>query len=136
MAMSSLSPRLYDIVETISASKKFTELTFTDPRLTVAAGDWISARNCSRVCLHLIVSNASTLTANLSAFVSGIDPNTVVGVTINGARYDGGSSDVPISADGEYILDIVATSASYINPYIEISAGSCTVDLIVSGKSI
>jgi len=136
MAMSSLTPRLYNIVETISASKKFTELTFTDPRLTVASGQWISARNCSRFCIHLIVTNASTLTANLSAFVSGIDPAEVVGVTVNGVRYDGGSSDVPISANGEYILDIVSTSASFINPYIEISAGTCTVDLIVSGKSI
>lgn len=136
MALSTLTPRLYNISGAISASKKFSELTYVNPNLTTNTGDWISIRNCARCCLHVIVSSASSFNCKLSAFVSGINPNEVVGITINGARYNGGTSDVVLTTDGEYILDITATSAAFIMPYFEHTAGSANIDLIVSAKSI
>jgi len=111
-------------------------MTLIRPNGEELDGDWISIRNCGRVCLHVIVSAQASFGGKLSAFVSGISPSEVNSVTINGVRYNGGTSDVALAANGEYILDIVATSASFINPYIEVSVGSASIDLIVSGKSI
>ena len=136
MSMSTLTPRFYNIKGTISASTKFTAMTVVRPNGEELDGDWISIRNCGKLCLHIIVSNQSSFGGKLSAFVSGIDPSEVNSVTINGVRYNGGTSDVTLSVDGEYILDIVATAASFVNPYIEVSAGTAEIKIIVSGKSI
>lgn len=96
---------------------------------------WLSVPSASKVCISLVVRNASVdLDCAVSAKVSGIDPNNpqVADLVLLGVDY-GGRVD-GITTDGEYILDIVDTACPFIDPEVELSAGSATFSFVLSGK--
>jgi hypothetical protein len=132
-----ISPRVYDL-GTLSATKKLSELAITrkidNQVIPVGGSAPIRIGDFRSVMLHVIVSNASSLNADLTAYVMAAHPDDFPSYDFSGAKYDGGSSDINITADGEYILDITDTAANCIDPTIEINAGSGDFVLFVCGN--
>ena len=121
---------------TVSATKKLSEIAITrkDNTITPAGNSApVDIRRYRSVMLHIVVSNASTLNADFTAYMLGILPSETT-TTVAGVKFDGGTSDINFTANGEYILDITDTAAAAIDPAIEINAGSADIVLFVTAK--
>lgn len=128
------APRRYKIKGTISSDTKLSDATLVKPNNTEVPGSRLDIRQATHVGIHIIITNAAGLTANLTALVGALLPDPARD-TFVGATYDNGASDITISADGEYFLDITATAAAFIDPVLEVSAGSCNAEIFIVGKS-
>lgn len=130
-----LDSRVY-ILKNISETKRLSELpTYNqhgEVRTLAGIASPVSINRSNTVSLHVKITNAVGVAGGkIGCYLYGINPKDVPFLGLEGVYYE---FEVPFTGNEEIMLDILGTGASFIDPVIKLTAGSCDVAIIMCGK--